>query len=51
MKLLTLNCHSLLSPAYSRDCENFVREVLRLRPDLIALQEVNQTRAAPPAQT
>ena len=49
MKLLTLNCHSLLSPAYSRDCENFVREVLRLRPDLIALQEVNQTRTAPPA--
>lgn len=49
MKLLTLNCHSLLSPAYSRDCENFVREVLRLRPDLIALQEVNQTRTASPA--
>lgn len=48
MKLLTLNAHSLQGEDPRRDLEGFVRTVLELRPDLIALQEVNQLRTAAP---
>ena len=49
MKLLTLNCHSLVEPDYEAKLAAFAAEVLRRKPDVIALQEVNQTRSAPPA--
>ena len=46
MKLLTLNAHSLQGEASA--LETFVQGLLEERPDLVALQEVNQTRTAPP---
>ena len=49
MKILTLNCHSLIEPDYEKKLCQFVEFVLRERPDLIALQEVNQLASAPPA--
>ena len=48
MKLLTLNTHSLHGEDPRRNLEVFVQEALELRPDLIALQEVNQLRSAAP---
>ncbi len=47
MKLLTLNAHSLQVEDYPRKVEEFVAAVRRLRPDIIALQEVSQTALAP----
>lgn len=47
MKLLTLNCHSLQEQNAAQKQAWFVDVVARERPDLIALQEVNQTRTAP----
>lgn len=49
MKLLTLNTHSLAEPDYGPKLHSFVLDVLRRCPDVIALQEVNQTIAAPAA--
>lgn len=43
MKLLTLNTHSLLEENYAQKLEWFVETILREKPDIIALQEVNQT--------
>lgn len=48
MKLLTLNAHSLQGEDASRHLEDFIQGILRIRPDLIALQEANQPRAAAP---
>lgn len=49
MKLLTLNTHSL----QEADCQEkqalFAQAVCDIRPDLIAMQEVNQTMTAAPA--
>lgn len=42
MKLLTLNTHSLLEENYRQKLTDFVRVVAREKPDVIALQEVNQ---------
>lgn len=52
MKLLTLNTHSLIEENSTQKLEWFVEGILRERPDLIALQEVNQTareEEAPPS--
>jgi len=46
MKILTLNTHSLLEDDYPEKLELFVEGILRERPDVIALQEVNQTADA-----
>lgn len=46
MKLLTLNTHSLVEEDSERKRELFVRAVAEERPDLMALQEVNQSRSA-----
>ncbi len=46
MKLLTLNTHSLIEPNYAEKLDAFVTVVARLLPDVIALQEVNQTCTA-----
>lgn len=43
MKLLTLNTHSLVEKQYTEKLEQFVQAVNEEKPDIIALQEVNQT--------
>lgn len=48
MKLITLNTHSLVEPQYEEKCAAFVQTVLEIQPDLIALQEVNQSRSQIP---
>ena len=47
MKLLTLNTHSLIEPDYEAKREVFVNFIAKEQPDVFALQEVNQTAAAP----
>lgn len=51
MKLLTLNTHSLQEEHYAQKLEQFVEVVLQLQPDIIAMQEVNQSISAPYADT
>ncbi len=46
MKLLTLNTHSLIEHNYPRKLQLFCDKISRMLPDIIALQEVNQTRCA-----
>lgn len=46
MKLMTLNTHSLLEENCEQKLEQFVESILRDMPDLIALQEVNQSANA-----
>jgi len=43
MKILTLNTHSLLEENYEQKLQWFVEGILREKPDIIAMQEVNQT--------
>lgn len=47
LKILTLNAHSLIEENHAEKRERFVEFVLQHQPDLIALQEVNQTADAP----
>ncbi len=47
MKLITLNTHSLREPDYRNKLRAFVASILREKPDIIALQEVNQTTTMP----
>lgn len=46
MKILTLNTHSLREENYQQKLEWFVEGILKEKPDIIALQEVNQTASA-----
>ena len=46
MKLITLNTHSHLEENYDEKCQIFVNAILELKPDVIALQEVNQSQNA-----
>lgn len=48
MKIMTLNTHSLVERDYERKLLAFTEGVLREAPDIIALQEVNQSAAACP---
>ncbi len=48
MKLLTLNTHSLEEQEMELKQKQFAEAVCRLRPDIIALQEVNQRQDAMP---
>lgn len=50
MKLLTLNTHSLAEPEYERKLQIFAHMVETEKPDIIALQEVNQTVTSVPAE-
>lgn len=50
MKILTLNAHSLLEENYPRKLAWFVELAIREQPDLIALQEVNQSAGAAEAE-
>ena len=43
MRILTLNTHSLQEENYARKLDWFVEGILKEKPDIIALQEVNQT--------
>ncbi len=43
MKILTLNTHSLIEDDYENKCRIFTEGIAKLMPDVIALQEVNQT--------
>ena len=47
MKLLTINTHSLIEDDYRKKLDIFVDAIYRIRPDIIAMQEVNQTNNAP----
>ena len=47
MKLLTLNTHSLIEPDYEAKRKIFVNFIAAEQPEVFALQEVNQTAAAP----
>ena len=47
MKLMTLNTHSLVEPGYENKLKLFAEAVLREQPDVIALQEVNQSMVEP----
>lgn len=49
MKLITLNTHSLEETDYESKLHTFAEVLCREQPDIIALQEVNQTRSADPA--
>lgn len=46
MKLLTLNTHSLQEENDQQKLDWFMEGILKERPDIIALQEVNQTASA-----
>ena len=50
MKLLTLNTHSLQEENYPQKLEQFVETICQEKPDIIALQEVNQSINAPIAE-
>ena len=49
MKIITLNTHSLAEPEYESKLAAFAGSLVQIKPDIIALQEVNQSRSAPPA--
>jgi len=51
MKLLTLNTHSLVEEYYYEKLQAFVQAVSEEQPDVIALQEVNQTITEMPVIT
>lgn len=50
MKLLTLNTHSLVEENYEEKLDAFVKAIAHIQPDIIALQEVNQSICAPLAE-
>lgn len=43
MKILTINTHSLIEAQYQQKLEQFVSGIVREKPDIIAMQEVNQS--------
>lgn len=46
MKLMTLNTHSLVESSYEEKKEKFIETLIAEQPDVVALQEVNQTASA-----
>ena len=46
MKILTLNTHSLQEENYQQKLAWFIESILKEKPDIIAMQEVNQTADA-----
>lgn len=46
MKIITLNTHSLIEVEYEKKLLEFVEVIQKEEPDIIALQEVNQTAAS-----
>lgn len=49
MKLITLNSHSIIEPDYEEKLLGFCGVVRKEQPQIMALQEVNQTISAKPA--
>lgn len=47
MKLLTINTHSLQEANYPLKLEQFIDVIMKERPDIVAMQEVNQTTSSP----
>ena len=47
MKLVTINTHSLIEENYSQKLEYFIDFICRETPDLITMQEVNQSTFSP----
>lgn len=47
MKILTLNTHSLQEENYSWKLQKFAEYIIKEKPDIIAMQEVNQSQSAP----
>lgn len=47
MKLLTINTHSLIESDYMKKLRQFTQVICRELPDIIAMQEVNQSADAP----
>lgn len=45
MKLLTLNTHSLEEPDYAKKTKQIIKMLEKEQPDIVALQEVNQTQS------
>lgn len=46
MKLMTINTHSIIEENYIGKTSIFIDEVAKLQPDIIAMQEANQTAEA-----
>ena len=46
MKILTLNCHSLVEENYQDKLLEFAQWTAKVKPDIVALQEVNQSMEA-----
>ena len=50
MKILTINTHSLQEENYEQKLRDFIDGILAEKPDIIAMQEVNQTAEAEPIE-
>ncbi|MGN0706542.1 MAG: endonuclease/exonuclease/phosphatase family protein [Faecalibacterium sp.] len=50
MKLMTINTHSLIEPQYEAKLVQLAEFILREQPDIVAMQEVNQSVSAPVAE-
>ncbi len=46
IKILTINTHSIIEPDYEEKLDYFVGEIAKNPPDIIAMQEVNQTASS-----
>ena len=46
MKLMTLNTHSLVEPDYASKTRKFAQVIQKELPDIVALQEGNQSQSA-----
>ena len=44
MKLMTINTHSIIEPNYKKKFKIFVDAIEKIKPDIIAMQEVNQVK-------
>lgn len=49
MRLLSINTHSIIEKEYQAKTKKFIGHIAKLRPDIIAMQEVNQTAGSPEA--
>ena len=47
MKIITLNTHSIIEPDYENKLIEFAKMIKTEKPDVFALQEVNQSVAKP----
>jgi len=50
MKLITINTHSLIEEDYEKKLDIFTEAIYDIKPDIIAMQEVNQTASAKKAE-